>query len=120
MKTLRVSVTIVLSLVLGSLALRWDRARLTDDQRARAWGRTSWEDALHWCVYALNTHPLFPILGWVWVTRQDVQAWKRRGWGVVLLRSLGVLGLGVIAMVLLAVPIVGVDELLRVLSGSPD
>ncbi len=120
MKTLRVSVSVVLLLLLPPLVLRWDRARLTDRQRAGAWGRTSWEDALHWCVFTLNVPYVLPVIGWVWVTRQDVQAWKRRGWHVVLLRSLGVLGLGVAAAVVLALPIEGVDQLLRVLSGSPD
>jgi hypothetical protein len=120
MKILRTSVSIVLSLVLGCLALYWDRPRLTEAQRARAWGRTSWDDALHWCVFALNFYGVLSIIGWVWVTRQDVGAWKRRGWGIAVLKSLGVLGAGVLCAIVLLVPIFVVDEVLRVLSGSPD
>lgn len=120
MKTLRTSVTILLSLVLPCLVLRWDRRRLTPEQRARAWGRSSWEDMLHWCNYSLNFYGVLPIIGWIWVTRQDVRAWRRRGWGVVVVRSLLVLGAGLLAAFVLALPIAGVDELIRRAVGAPD
>ena len=113
MKTLRTAVSMLLGIALPYLVQRWDRRRLGPEQRAGAWNVASWGAAL----YAFG--PL-SMIGWAWVTRQDVRGWRRRGRGLVVLRSLGVLGAGVVAAVVLGAATAGVDELIRALSGLPD
>jgi hypothetical protein len=113
MKTARFSISLLLSFALTYLVQRWDRKRLTDDQRAGAWNGATWGAAL----YAFG--PL-SMMGWVWVTRQDVRRWRSGGWPAVVLKSAGVLAVGLVAAVVLFALIGGVDELLRVLSGAQD
>jgi hypothetical protein len=110
-------VRFVLSLVLG-IALtygvqRWDRRRLHVDQLERAWNGASWGAAL----YAFG--PL-SMLGWVWVTRQQVRVWwgKNRllavGRGVVLVVA------GLVAAAAIFALITGADYLVGWLSGEPE
>jgi hypothetical protein len=113
MKTLRTAVGMLLSILLPYLVQRWDRRRLTPEQRAATWNYASWGSAL----YAFG--PL-SMIGWAWVTRQDVARWKRRGWGLVLVRSAALLGVGLGAAIGLGMVMAGMDDLIRVLSGSPD
>ena len=83
------AVVMVLSIVLPLAVQLWDRRRLTDEQRQRAWNFASWAAAL----YAFG--PL-SMLGWFWVTR--------RGW-----RRL----YGPPAVVAVAVAITGLDAVLE-------
>lgn len=82
-------VMMVLGIVVPLLLQLWDKRRLDEDGRARAWNFASWGAAL----YAFG--PL-SVLGWFWVTR--------RGW-----RRL----YGLAALVVIAALLTGIDTLLQ-------
>ena len=113
MKTLRTAVGMLLSILLPYLVQRWDRRRLTPEQRAATWNYASWGSALY------GFGPL-SMIGWAWVTRQGVRRWRRPGWGAIELQSRGVLAAGLAAMLGIGLIMQGVDELIRVLVGAPD
>jgi hypothetical protein len=54
---------ILLGVALTYALERWDRGRLTEEQRARAWNTATWGVALFWFG------PL-SLLPWGWVTRR--------------------------------------------------
>jgi hypothetical protein len=63
----RTVILMVLGIVVPLALQLWDRRRLDEEQRARAWNFASWGAAL----YAFG--PL-SLLGWYWVTRRG---WRR-------------------------------------------
>jgi hypothetical protein len=65
-KALRYTLQLVFAIGLPLLVQRWDRGRLTAEQRERAWNPASWGAAL----YGFN---VFSMLGWCWVTRRGVR-----------------------------------------------
>lgn len=79
MKTLRFALDIVLSVALPLAVQLWDKRRLTQDQRARAWNYASWGSAL----YGFN---VLSMLGWFWVTRRSALGLV---WGLVSVAALG-------------------------------
>ncbi len=96
MRTLRYVLQIVLGIGLTLLVQRWDRRRLSDEQRARAWNTATWGAAL----YAFGPASM---LGWGWVTRKS---------------ALGLLGGLLCAAALIAI-IAGADYLFGLAAGLP-
>jgi hypothetical protein len=76
---------------------RWDRSRLSPEQRARSWNTATWGAAL----YAFG--PL-SMLGWGWVTRRSVVG---LGLGLLSAAALGAVstGIGLLAAYLLGLPL---------------
>jgi hypothetical protein len=112
MNTLRYVLVLILGIALPYALQRVDRRRLTPAQQARAWNTASWAAAL----YAFG--PL-SMLGWVWVTRQDVRRWWRASPPLAVARSLLLLGGGLLVMVSIFAFIEGVDLLVAWLAGAP-
>lgn len=110
MQTLRFSLSMILGIALPYALQRWDRHRLTPEQRAAAWNGASWGAAL----YAFG--PL-SMLGWVWVTRARFSAWRRRNRALALLKSAGLLLAGLAVAVALFAVIAGVDWAAEALLG---
>jgi hypothetical protein len=111
METLRLSLKMVLSIVLPLAAQRWDRRRLTPEQRDAAWNEATWAAAL----YALGPASM---IGWCWVTRgtwrgQPGFSWTRVG------RGLRALGLGFTAALVFGTMVGATDYLLAVALGLP-
>ena len=96
MKILLFSVVSVLNWALTYAVQRWDRGRLSEAQRARAWNGASWGAAVYWFGFA-------SMLPWAWVTRQRWRAWRQRGLDVALAQSAWLLLKGAIAAVAVAV-----------------
>ena len=93
MDVAQTAVLMVLGIVIPLLIQLWDKRRLTDEQRARAWNFASWGAAL----YAFG--PL-SMLGWFWVTRRG---WRR--------------SYGLPAVVAVVVAITGLDAALQWMLG---
>lgn len=113
MNLLRYVLRMVLGIALPYIVQRIDRRRLTPAQRARAWNAASWGAAL----YAFGP---FSMLGWAWVTRQDVQGWGRAGPRRAVAMSAALLGAGLLAAIVLVALIAGVDVLIAYLAGAPE
>lgn len=111
MKVLLISILIVLNYVVTLGALLWDRRRLTDEQRARAWTfPATWGCAVYCAPYS--------ALPWVWVTRQEWAVWRRRGLGHALAQSAWLLLKGLCAVAaLILVVFVGIGEPLAMALG---
>ena len=90
MKTLLVLAASVLNWGLTFAVQWWDRRRLNEAQRARAWNVATWGAAVFW-------YGLFSMVPWFWVTRGDWRGWRQRKDRVPLLRAVGVLLMGVAA-----------------------
>lgn len=137
MNTLRVLINMVLGILLPVLVQRWDRDRFSrrpkegagalgrlfhrlreatiirDEHRSGLWNFASWGAA----VYALGP---ISMLGWIWVAHHDWARWRERGlWGA-LARSVGLLALGVVAMLLVSTLLFGIDQLVAWALGLPD
>jgi hypothetical protein len=63
MQVVRFILELVLGIGLTYALQRWDRGRLSEEQRERAWNGATWGAAL----YAFGP---FSMLGWGWVTRR--------------------------------------------------
>jgi hypothetical protein len=113
MHTVRFVLSLVLGIALTYLVQRWDRRRLTLDQLERAWNGASWGAAL----YAFG--PL-SMLGWVWVTRQEVRAWWRRNPALAVGRGLLLIVAGLALAVAIFAVIWGADYLTGLLSGDTE
>ena len=57
-----------------------DRRLLRAEQRARSWNVASWGVAIYWFGF-------LSMVPWVWVTRLEWRAWRRRGLLWALFRS---------------------------------
>jgi len=109
MQTLLLVCLTVLNWSLTFAVQWWDRRRLDEARRARAWNVASWGVAIVW-------FGLMSMVPWFWVTRQDWGAWRRRGLGVALARSAWVLLKGLAAAVaILVVLMLAIDALAAVL-----
>lgn len=95
MQVARLVLQLVLGIGLTYLLQRWDRRRLSEEQRERAWNDVTWFVSLWWFG------PL-SMLGWGWVTR----------------RAKGLL-LGAIAVVLLSGTLRAIDLLFALSFGLP-
>ena len=114
METLRYVLSLLLGIALPYAVQRWDRQKLSPHVRDGAWNTASWGCALY------GFGPL-SMIGWLWVTRHDFGAWRRRdGLAVAVLRSAAVVLVGVLGAAEIFAVIVGLDELVRVLVGAPD
>ncbi|WP_437533710.1 transcriptional regulator [Sorangium sp. So ce726] len=133
MSTLRLALQMVLGIALPFALQRWDRRRLTPEQRAACWNGATWGAAL----YAFG--PL-SMLGWCWVTR-GVQHGRpgargsgpnvsRSVWhpyraravgarGSERFRALKALGLGAASAAALVLILSGVDYLFALALGLP-
>lgn len=96
MRTIRYILQIALGVGLTLLIQRWDKRRLSEEQRDRSWNTASWGAAL----YAFG--PL-SMLGWSWVTRRSV---------------VGLLG-GLLCAAAIVGVIAGVDYLFATAAGLP-
>src|SRR6266851_3898932 len=94
MKTLLYSLVFVLNTALTVAAQIWDKRRLTERQRARAWNGASWGSA----IYVAGPGSMIP---WAWVTRNEWGRWRKQGLLVALGRSALVLGVGLGAAALI-------------------
>lgn len=112
MKLVHYAVLIALGMLLPFAVQRWDRRRLSDEQRSRAWNTASWGAAL----YAFG--PL-SMIGWVWVTRQELERWSRQGRVMVVLRSGLTLAQGTLAALVLVGAIAAADALLSFVLDGP-
>lgn len=110
MGTFRYTVSLILGIGLTYALQRWDRGRLSPEQRAAAWNGATWGAAL----YAFG--PL-SMLGWVWVTRQRFPVWRRGGVGDAAARSLLLVLAGLATAALIGAAIVGVDWVIGTLAG---
>ncbi|MFT3768929.1 MAG: transcriptional regulator [Minicystis sp.] len=114
MNTLRFVIQIVLGIALTFMVQRWDCRRLAPEREARAWNGATWGAAL----YAFG--PL-SMVGWAWVTRARTAEWEQESGGpVMLLKSLGLLALGLVAGAVIAMVIFGVDWAIAELIGAPE
>jgi hypothetical protein len=114
LSVLRSVLAFTLGIALPYVLQRTDRRRwLTPAQRQRAWNTASWGAAL----YAFGP---FSMLGWVWVTRQDVRRWWRasRPWAIAWIAVLLIAGT-LLAMCMVGV-ILGIDLLIAFLTGAPE
>ena len=105
METLRVAIVFILGMALPYLVQRWDRLRLSDEQREGAWNAASWGAAL----YAFGP---WSMIGWWWVTRQRCALWRRESIVVLIGKSVLVLLSGLLAGVAIFAVIVGVYALM--------
>ena len=101
MKTLLYTLVFVLNTGLTLGAQLWDKRRLTERQRARAWNTASWGSA----IYVASVASMIP---WAWVTRNEWASWRERGLAFALLRSALLLGAGVVAAALIYGVVIGV------------
>lgn len=92
MKTLLYTLVFVLNTGLTLGAQIWDKRRLTERQRARAWNTASWGSA----IYVASVASMIP---WAWVTRSEWARWRERGLAFALARSALLLGAGLAAAV---------------------
>ncbi len=111
MSTLRLVIQMVLGIALPLALQRWDRRRLTPEQRAACWNGATWGAAL----YAFG--PL-SMLGWCWVTR-GVQHGRPDARGPRRWRALKALGLGAASAAALVLVLSGVDTLVALALGLP-
>jgi hypothetical protein len=117
MKTLLYTIVFVLNVGM-TLALQiWDKRRLTDEQRRRAWNTASWGAALMYAFFIGGAASMIP---WAWVTRQDWRRWRRRGLAYALLRSVVLLLLGAAAALAVYVLLGLVASGLAPILGVPD
>ncbi|WP_437976928.1 transcriptional regulator [Sorangium sp. So ce295] len=114
MSTLRLALQMVLGIALPFALQRWDRRRLTPEQRAACWNGATWGAAL----YAFG--PL-SMLGWCWVTRgvQHGRPGARGTHGTARFRALKALGLGTASAAALVLILSGVDYLVALALGLP-
>jgi hypothetical protein len=104
MKILLFSLLSVLNWALTYAVQRWDRGRLTEAQRARAWNAASWGAAVYWFGFA-------SMVPWFWVTRQRWRAWRwEGGLGQALTRSAWLLMKGALAAAALFAVLWGATE----------
>jgi Flp pilus assembly protein TadB len=101
MKTLLYTLVFVLNTGLTVAAQIWDKRRLTERQRARAWNTASWGSA----IYVASVASMIP---WAWVTRNEWARWRERGLGFALARSALLLGAGLVAAALIYGVVFGV------------
>jgi hypothetical protein len=94
MKTLELLIQMILGITVPLAAQRWDRRRLSAEQRERAWNGASWGAAL----YAFGP---ISMLGWCWVTRRGARVFSRAS-------ALAIaLGVGSLVVVSLALTLLG-------------
>ncbi len=99
------------------LVQRWDRRRfLTPEQDARAWNAASWGAAIYGAFFVGSWASMIP---WCWVTRHEWARWRARGLAYALVRSVLLLGLGLVAAILLLVLLGTLDWGLATLLGLP-
>ncbi len=113
MKTLLYSLAFVLNIALPLMVQIWDKRRLTDRQRARAWNQASWGSALY------VAGPL-SMIAWAWVTRNEWARFRQRGLYVALGWSALLLGAGLGVALLLYGIVLGVLMGLAAALGVPD
>ncbi|AGP34583.1 transcriptional regulator [Sorangium cellulosum] len=101
----------LLGIALPLALQRWDRRRLTPEQRAACWNGATWGAAL----YAFG--PL-SMLGWCWVTR-GVQHGRPDARGSRSLRAVKALGLGAGSAAALVLVLAGIDTLVALALGLP-
>jgi hypothetical protein len=94
MKTFLYTLVFVLNTGLTLGVQIWDRRRLTERQRARAWNAASWGSA----IYVASVASMIP---WAWVTRSEWAKWRERGLGFAIARSALLLGAGLVAAALI-------------------
>ncbi|WP_437318833.1 transcriptional regulator [Sorangium sp. So ce385] len=111
MSALRLAIQMLLGIALPLALQRWDRRRLTPEQRAACWNGATWGAAL----YAFG--PL-SMLGWCWVTR-GVQHGRPEARGRRRLRAVKALGLGAASAAALVLVLAGVDTLVALALGLP-
>lgn len=104
MKTLLYTFAAVLNVSLTLTLQIWDKRRLTDAQRARAWNTASWGSALYSAFFVGGAASMIP---WAWVTRNEWTRWRRRGLGGALGRSVLVLAAGLAATALVYAIVLG-------------
>lgn len=102
MQVARFALQFALGIALTYALQRWDKSRLSEAQRERAWNAATWGAALLW--YG----PLC-MLAWGWVTR--------RGKGR--LHGLAGLVLGAVVTLLIALVAQGVDDVFVWAAGLP-
>jgi Flp pilus assembly protein TadB len=113
MKTFLYTLVFVLNTGLTVAVQVWDRRRLTERQRARAWNSASWGSA----IYVASVASMIP---WAWVTRNEWAQWRERGLGFALARSALLLGAGLAAAALIYGIVVGVLLGVTMALGLPD
>ncbi|WP_437572212.1 transcriptional regulator [Sorangium sp. So ce542] len=111
MSALRLAIQMLLGIALPLALQRWDRRRLTPEQRAACWNGATWGAAL----YAFG--PL-SMLGWCWVTR-GVQHGRPDARGPRGLRAVKALGLGAGSAAALVLVLAGIDTLVALALGLP-
>jgi hypothetical protein len=114
MRVLRFVLSLALGIALPLAVQLWDRRRLDEEQRARAWNGATWGAAL----YAFS---VFSMLGWFWVTRGG---WRgRRALAREPGRAIGAAAkaivLGVASTITLLTVLVLADQLVVKLLGLP-
>jgi hypothetical protein len=102
----------VLGIVLPYVVQRWDKGRLPEARRARAWNGATWGAAL----YAVGPLSLIP---WCVVTRFEARRWWRESPPLCVAKIAGVLALGLGATLFVVVLIGVVDVTHAWLSGMP-
>jgi hypothetical protein len=110
-ETLRVTIALILGMALPFAVQRWDRRRLTEEQRSGAWNAASWGAALY------GFGPL-SMIAWCWVTRHAWSQWRRESILVLVLRSASLLLKGVLASLVVGSVTFGVDALLLRFEGD--
>jgi hypothetical protein len=113
MKTLLYTLVFVLNIGVTLAAQIWDKRRLTERQRARAWNAASWGSALY--VAGPGS-----MIAWAWVTRNEWARWRRGGLFTALGRSVLLLGVGLLAAALIYGIVLGVVTGLGAALGGPD
>jgi len=102
MQVARFVLQFALGIALTYALQRWDRSRLPEEARERAWNAATWGAALMW-------YGPLSMLAWGWVTR--------RGKGR--LRGLLGLGLGAVVTLLIGLAVQGVDLVFTWAAGLP-
>lgn len=113
MKTFLYTLVFVLNTGLTVAVQIWDRRRLTDRQRARAWNAASWGSA----IYVASVASMIP---WAWVTRNEWTQWRKRSLVFALGRSALLLGAGLVAAALIYGVVVGVLLAVTTALGLPE
>jgi hypothetical protein len=113
MKTLLYTLVFVLNTGLTLAAQIWDKRRLTERQRARAWNTASWGSA----IYVASVASMIP---WAWVTRSEWARWRERGLAFALARSALLLGAGLAAAAVIYGIVLGVLFALTTALDVPD
>lgn len=111
METLRVTIALILGMALPFAVQRWDRLRLTDEQRSGAWNAATWGAAL----YGFGPLSMIP---WCWVTRHAWGEWRRESIFTLLVRSASLLLKGALASLLIFSVTLGADALIVLLDGD--